>query len=73
MNIRRKPSRFSDSSSTDSEILKPKADLQKYECSFNIWEKKAKERQELEQKNESPNKVKTEENLSFMTRLIGEL
>ena len=45
MKIRRTHSGVSESSSTDdSSISKPKANLQNYECSFNIWEKKAKER-----------------------------
>ena len=44
MKIGRNRSAISESSSTDSSISKPKANLQNYECSFNIWEKKAKER-----------------------------
>ena len=41
------------SSTTDSPISKPKANLQNYECSFNIWEKKAKERSSQHQNKHS--------------------
>ena len=47
----RKHSQISESS-TDSALTsppRPKADLQQYECSFNIWEKKAKERQQIKE------------------------